>query len=80
MVIRTGEEKDPHWVDSAETWISAILAAVAYFGEPGDRSLADRANAPQQSRQAGRHHRLHARVAAGLVGNAGADGQSTDAV
>jgi type IV secretion system protein VirD4 len=39
MVIRTGEEKDPHWVDSAETWISAILAAVAYFGEPGDRSL-----------------------------------------
>jgi type IV secretion system protein VirD4 len=39
LVIRTGEEKDPHWVDSAETWISAMLAAVAYFGEPGDRSL-----------------------------------------
>jgi type IV secretion system protein VirD4 len=39
MVIRSGEEKDPHWVDSAETWISAMLAAVAYFGEPGDRSL-----------------------------------------
>jgi type IV secretion system protein VirD4 len=39
MVIRTGEEKDPHWVDSAETWISAMLAVVAFYGEPGDRSL-----------------------------------------
>ncbi len=39
LVIRTGEEKDPHWVDSAETWISGILAVVAYFGERGDRSL-----------------------------------------
>jgi type IV secretion system protein VirD4 len=39
LVIRTGEEKDPHWVDSAETWISAILAVVAHFGERGDRSL-----------------------------------------
>jgi type IV secretion system protein VirD4 len=39
LVIRTGEEKDPHWVDSAETWISAMLAVVAYFGEKGDRSL-----------------------------------------
>jgi type IV secretion system protein VirD4 len=39
MVIRTGEEKDPHWVDSAETWISAMLAAVAYYGEQGERSL-----------------------------------------
>jgi type IV secretion system protein VirD4 len=39
MVIRTGEEKDPHWVDSAETWISAMLAAVAYYGQQGDRSL-----------------------------------------
>jgi type IV secretion system protein VirD4 len=39
LVIRTGEEKDPHWVDSAETWISAMLAVVAYYGEKGDRSL-----------------------------------------
>jgi type IV secretion system protein VirD4 len=39
LVIRTGEEKDPHWVDSAESWITAILAVVAYFGERGDRSL-----------------------------------------
>ncbi len=39
LVIRTGEEKDPHWVDSAETWISAMLGVVAYFGEKGDRSL-----------------------------------------
>ena len=39
LVIRTGEEKDPHWVDSAETWITAMLAVVAYYGEKGDRSL-----------------------------------------
>jgi type IV secretion system protein VirD4 len=39
LVIRTGEEKDPHWVDSAETFISAMLAAVAYYGERGERSL-----------------------------------------
>jgi type IV secretion system protein VirD4 len=39
LVIRTGEEKDPHWVDSAETWIGAMLAAVAYYGERGERSL-----------------------------------------
>jgi type IV secretion system protein VirD4 len=39
LVIRTGEEKDPHWVDSAETWISAMLAVVAYYGQEGDRSL-----------------------------------------
>jgi type IV secretion system protein VirD4 len=39
LVIRTGEEKDPHWVDSAETWISAMLAVVAYYGQQGDRSL-----------------------------------------
>jgi type IV secretion system protein VirD4 len=39
LVIRTGQEKDPHWVDSAEAWISALLALVVYYGEPNDRSL-----------------------------------------
>jgi type IV secretion system protein VirD4 len=39
MVIRTGQEKDPHWVDSAEAWISALIALVVYYGEPNDRSL-----------------------------------------
>ncbi len=39
LVTRTGEEKDPHWCDSAEAWISAFLAVTAYHGEPGDRSL-----------------------------------------
>jgi type IV secretion system protein VirD4 len=39
LVIRTGEEKDPHWVDSAEAWITAMLAVVAYHGQQGDRSL-----------------------------------------
>ena len=39
LVVRTGEEKDPHWCDSAEAWITAFLATVAWDGEPGDRSL-----------------------------------------
>jgi len=39
LVIRTGQEKDPHWVDSAESWISALIALVVHYGEPNDRSL-----------------------------------------
>ncbi|MBS0207743.1 MAG: type IV secretory system conjugative DNA transfer family protein [Planctomycetes bacterium] len=39
FVIRTGQEKDPHFVDSAEAWIASMLAVVVHFGEPGDRSL-----------------------------------------
>ena len=39
LVIRTGQEKDPHWVDSAEAWISALTALVVHYGEPNDRSL-----------------------------------------
>ena len=38
LVIRTGQEHDPHWVDSAEAWISALIALVVYYGEPNDRS------------------------------------------
>ncbi|MBS0262152.1 MAG: type IV secretory system conjugative DNA transfer family protein, partial [Planctomycetes bacterium] len=39
LVVRTGQEKDPHWLDSAEAWISALIALVVYYGEPNDRSL-----------------------------------------
>jgi type IV secretion system protein VirD4 len=39
LVVRTGEEKDPHWVDSAEAWISALISLVVRYGEPNDRSL-----------------------------------------
>lgn len=39
LVVRTGQEKDPHWVDSAEAWISALIALVVHYGEPNDRSL-----------------------------------------
>lgn len=39
MVVRTGEEKDPHFLDSAEAWIAAMTAAVVYYAEPHDRSL-----------------------------------------
>lgn len=39
LVVRTGQEKEPHWADSAEVWIGAMTAMVAYFAEPGDKSL-----------------------------------------
>lgn len=39
LVTRTGQEKDPHWVDSAEAWIAALIALVVHYGEPNDRSL-----------------------------------------
>jgi type IV secretion system protein VirD4 len=39
LVIRTGQERDPHWVDSAEAWIAALTALVVHYGESNDRSL-----------------------------------------
>jgi type IV secretion system protein VirD4 len=39
MVVRTGMESEPHWNDSAEMWISAMLSAVALLTRPPNRSL-----------------------------------------
>lgn len=39
LVIRTGEEKEPHWLDSAEAWIAAMLALVVEEGRDDTRSL-----------------------------------------
>jgi type IV secretion system protein VirD4 len=39
LVLRTGQEKEPHWADSAEIWIAAMTALVVAIGEPGNRSL-----------------------------------------
>ncbi len=39
MVVRTGQEKEPHWADSAEVWIAAMLATVVAFAEAKDKSL-----------------------------------------
>jgi type IV secretion system protein VirD4 len=39
LVIRTAEEKEPHWADSAEVWIAAMIAVVGTFAEKGDKSL-----------------------------------------
>ena len=39
IVTRTGNENDPHWADSAEAWIAALIALVVQYGEPNDRSL-----------------------------------------
>jgi len=39
LVVRTGQEHEPHWSDSAETWIAAMAAVITQYAEFGDRSL-----------------------------------------
>jgi type IV secretion system protein VirD4 len=40
LVVRSPDEKEPHWNDSAEAWIAAFLAMVVAYGEAHDaRSL-----------------------------------------
>lgn len=39
LVTRTGQEREPHWCDSAELWIAAMTAVIVQYGKPGDRSL-----------------------------------------
>jgi type IV secretion system protein VirD4 len=39
LVIRSGQEKDPHWTDSAEAWIATLIALVVQYAEFDDRSL-----------------------------------------
>jgi type IV secretion system protein VirD4 len=41
LVLRTGEERDPHWNESAMAFIAGVIATVAYYGEAqqGTRSL-----------------------------------------
>ncbi len=39
LVIRTGQEREPHWADSAEAWIAAGISAVVEFADEDDRSL-----------------------------------------
>ncbi len=39
LVVRTGEEKERHWDDSAEAWIAAMIALTVVYAEGEDRSL-----------------------------------------
>jgi type IV secretion system protein VirD4 len=39
LVVRTGQEMEPHWNDSAQFGIHAVCAFVAQCGPPDDRSL-----------------------------------------
>jgi len=39
LIVRTGQEHDRHWMDSAETWISSLVSLVIRYAEPNDRSL-----------------------------------------
>jgi type IV secretion system protein VirD4 len=39
LVVRTGQEKEPHWCDAAEIWIAAMTAAVVAFAEDEDKNL-----------------------------------------
>lgn len=39
LVVRTGEEKEPHWADSAEVWIAAMTALIVHIAKGEDKSL-----------------------------------------
>jgi type IV secretion system protein VirD4 len=39
LIIRTGQEHERHWSDSAEAFLTAFIALVVRYGEPNDRSL-----------------------------------------
>ena len=39
LVVRTGQERERHWDDSAEACIAAVAATVVAYGEPHTRSL-----------------------------------------
>jgi type IV secretion system protein VirD4 len=40
MVVRSPDEREPHWADSAVMWITAFIAVVVVYGKRGDnRSL-----------------------------------------
>jgi type IV secretion system protein VirD4 len=41
MVVRTGQEKEPHWNDRAIAWLSGMLGLTAWYGQRdnGSRSL-----------------------------------------
>ena len=39
LVIRTGQEKDPHWCDGGEMFIGGIAATVVQYGQKGARSM-----------------------------------------
>ena len=39
LVIRTGQEREPHWCDAAEMFIGGIIAFVVQHAPPEDRSL-----------------------------------------
>jgi type IV secretion system protein VirD4 len=39
LVVRSGQEKEPHWSDSAELWIAAMTACIVRYAPTDDRSL-----------------------------------------
>jgi|694.fasta_scaffold19986_6 type IV secretion system protein VirD4 len=41
LVLRTGEEKDPHWDDKARAILSGIIMFVAFFSPKGKRNLGE---------------------------------------
>lgn len=37
-MVRTGEEKDPHWSDSAEIFIAALIATAVQYGDDAEQT------------------------------------------
>lgn len=38
IVVRTGNERDPHWAEVAEEWLAAIIAVVVFYGRKENES------------------------------------------
>lgn len=39
LVIRNPDEREPHWADSAEVWLTAMIAFVVAYAKGADKSL-----------------------------------------
>jgi type IV secretion system protein VirD4 len=39
LIVRTGLEKEPHWNDAGEMWVSGLMACVVHHAPSDDRSL-----------------------------------------
>jgi type IV secretion system protein VirD4 len=39
LVVMTGQERDPHWAESAKSFLAGLMACVCAHAEVGDRSL-----------------------------------------
>jgi type IV secretion system protein VirD4 len=39
LIVKSGQEREPYWNDSAEIWIASMIACVVCFANEGDKNL-----------------------------------------